>query len=298
MTIETFGARLRNCVNDPMRLDIFRTRLHAARNLLAPEMIADRAAGGFLRVWFRVRDGGEASGNRAPMVKDSRNMPDLRRFQIFHAAQGKIVILRALEPFAEAADRAQKCGPVNPEMIDEVLPEKEFRVPIRFEEWIRPNATLINLVFVRIDQAGLRIAVDLERGKRQRTFGESIVLIEKRAPLSGGEGDRGVRTRGNVTVLLTKRHFDAGIATFFLLKEWPHAWIRRSIIGNTKFPALVELPLDGFNRGRENFQLRIVDGKNDGNERLPSDRTDAAAQGHPVARGRGVKLRDPILIAN
>jgi hypothetical protein len=36
-------------------------------------------------------------------------------------------------------------------MIDEILPEKKFRVPIGFEERIRANARFINLVFVRID---------------------------------------------------------------------------------------------------------------------------------------------------
>ena len=39
------------------------------------------------------------------------------------------------------------------------------------------------------------------------------VLIEKGAPFPRGEFDRGVRTRGDMTILLAKCHFDAGVAT-------------------------------------------------------------------------------------
>ena len=78
-------------------------------------------------------------------------------------------------------------------------------------------------------------------------------MIEKGAPFPRGEFDRGVRTRGDMTILLAKCHFDAGVATACLFEKWPHTWIRRSIIGDAKFPALVNLPLDGFNRGREDL---------------------------------------------
>src|SRR5450432_1183193 len=101
-----------------------------------------------------------------------------------------------------------------------------------------------------------------------------------------------------MTVLLSKCYFDTRISTGLLFEEWPHSGIRRSIIGDAKFPARVKLALDGFNRVRENFQIRIVDGKSDGNERLLAKQTHAAARGCSIARRRSIKSCDPIFIRN
>ncbi len=63
-------------------------------------------------------------------------MPNLIRTQMFTATQCEIVILRAFESFAEAADVAQQVGAINAEMIEVILAEKEFGIPIRLEERI------------------------------------------------------------------------------------------------------------------------------------------------------------------
>ena len=135
-------------------------------------MICDRAPRGFFRVRFGVDHGGETAGHGAPMIKNPRNVADLRGRQPFDATQSQVVILRALEPFAKAADLAQKFRAINAEMIDVVLPEKKFRVPIRFEKRVRTRAVGLQLVLVRINQAHLRVLLDLQRHKSQRLLRE------------------------------------------------------------------------------------------------------------------------------
>ena len=164
-------------------------------------MLRDRASRGLLRVRLRVRNGGEAAADHSPMIKDARDMPHLLRLEQFDAAQSEIVILRAFESFPEPADLAQKIYPINAEMIDVILAEKKFRVPIGFEKRIRARAVLIDLVFVGINQTGVRMPLDLERDQRQRVFREGIVLIQQRAPFARRESERGVRAGGDVAVL-------------------------------------------------------------------------------------------------
>ncbi len=53
-------------------------------------------------------------------------------------------------------------------MIDVVLPEKKLRVPIGFEEGGRTCAAGVDLVFVGINQARVRMLLDLERDKSER----------------------------------------------------------------------------------------------------------------------------------
>ena len=71
---------------------------------------------------------------------------------LLEATQGEIVILRPLEADAEAAYLPNECGPVNPQVRDEVLPEEKLRVPIGFEIGIGAAALAIELVFVAIEK--------------------------------------------------------------------------------------------------------------------------------------------------
>ena len=149
-----------------MQFDMLGTLFHPRTEAAPFQMISDRAPRGFFCVRLGVDHRGEASGHCAPMIKNPRNMPDLRRRQLFDATQSQVVILRSIERVAESTDFTQKIRAINSKMIDKILPEKKLGVPVGFEKCIRPNTTRINLVFVRIDQAGSRVPLNLERDKR------------------------------------------------------------------------------------------------------------------------------------
>ena len=79
-------------------------------------------------------------------------MPDLGWTQLLCATQGEIIILRTFKPFAKTADLAHNCMPVNSEMTDAILSKKEFRIPIGFKVWAATLPTLIDLIFVGVNQ--------------------------------------------------------------------------------------------------------------------------------------------------
>src|SRR3954467_7897106 len=89
--------------------------------------------------------------DRAPVVKNTRNMSDLlRRNRVGHS-QREIPILRALEAYAETARSAHGGGAINGEVREVVLAEQEVRIPIRFEVGIETSSALIDLVLVGVN---------------------------------------------------------------------------------------------------------------------------------------------------
>ena len=101
----------------------------------------------------------------------------LSRSQPFRATQSKIIILRTFKPFAETADLAHDCMPVNPEMHNTILSKKKFWVPIGFKEWPATLPTLINLIFIRIDQPHSRMGIDDSGDKGERVLRQKVILI-------------------------------------------------------------------------------------------------------------------------
>src|ERR1700732_5164694 len=112
-----------------MRFRIFRTwnapSLHAAPF----QVIGNRPPSCFLRVWFGVRDCGEATLGHSPVIENARNVPHLIRPQSFETTQRKIVILRAFVAFTKTAYLAEHRRSINSEMVDVILPEEKLRIP-------------------------------------------------------------------------------------------------------------------------------------------------------------------------
>ena len=144
-----------------MRLCVLGAGHNRRGHFVSLAKIRDGAPGRFFRVRLRIRNRGQTAADHSPVIQDARNVPDLFRPQPFDAAQSQIVILRAFESFAKSPDLTQQIGAVTTEMVDVILPEKKFRVPIRLEEWIRARAFFIDLVFVGINEARVWMLRDL-----------------------------------------------------------------------------------------------------------------------------------------
>ena len=104
------------------------------------------------------------------------------------ATKRDIVVLRSLESFPKAADFTEQRGAINTEMIQIILPEEEFGVPVRFKERIGSDVVRIEKIFVRINDRGFGVASDFAGDLGQRIFRELIILIEQSAPLAASEG--------------------------------------------------------------------------------------------------------------
>ena len=224
--------------------------------------IRDGAPGRFFRVRLRIRNRGQTPADHSPVIQDARNVPDLFRPQPFDAAQSQIVILRAFESFAKSVDLTQQIGAVTTEMVDVILPEKKFRVPIRFEEWIRARAFFVDLVFVGINEARVWMLRDLQRDKSERVFRERVVLIEKRAPFARRQLQGRVRARGDVPVALPKSQFDSRVRRGGFFQERPHLRVGGRVVGDAQFPVFVNLMANGVDGRFEKIQVGIVDRKN------------------------------------
>src|SRR6266700_7558344 len=133
------------------------TRYHRARDSRALEMFLHRPASGFLYIRFGRGARCRALISRAPVIKHPRQMLNLLRSNLFYAAQRQIIILRAFEPDAETTEPTDQVGSVNAEMRNEILRQKQLRVPIRLKIRLRPSILCIELILVAVEQ--LQIAV-------------------------------------------------------------------------------------------------------------------------------------------
>ena len=265
-----------------MGFRVFGTGLYSRLEAAPLEMFRDRATGGCGRIRFCVGKGGDAARRHAPMIEHPRDMANLRGLEPLEASQHQIVVLRALEAFAEPADRSQQVGAVKPEMVDEVLAQEKLRVPIRFEERIQAIPGGIDLVLVGIDKPRLGMRLDLERDACERVGGQRIILVEQGAPVAGGKGKGGVRTGCDVAIARAESHLDPRLCRSHLFEPGPDLRIGRSIVRDAKLPAFVNLLMHGCDRGLERGQVGVVDRLKNRNQRLHAQLPELSSQSHLV----------------
>ena len=93
-----------------------------------------------------------------------------------------------------------------------------------------------------------------------------------------------------MTILLAKRQLDPIIFARFLFEKWPKGRIGGSIVRDAKLPGFVNLTLDRFDCRREQTHIRIVNGQENGNQRLTPHVPKIAPKRHGI---EGVKARPP-----
>src|SRR5215831_18038533 len=109
------------------------------------------------------------------MIKNVRNVSNMIFRNAFGNPQGKIIILTSFKAGVEAADVPQDRCSINSEMGNKIHRIKKVWVPISLEIRIVPLASLIDLVFVAIQQIRFGILVELLRYQVQRLLGQFII---------------------------------------------------------------------------------------------------------------------------
>src|SRR5438105_15966513 len=104
-----------------MPFTIFRTRLHAARNSSALQMIRNRMPGRYWSIRLGFSRSGNTALDHAPMIQDARDVLDLGWSRLFGATQRKIISLRTFKSCAAPADFGADRMPVNPRRTDAII---------------------------------------------------------------------------------------------------------------------------------------------------------------------------------
>ncbi len=143
----------------------------------------------------------------------------LRRFG---ETQNQVVVLTALETFAETADRVEDRAPVHAQMRGVHSRQERVGRPVRLEERLRPPSLIIDLVLVGVDHVGVRVLVEQQRVLEERVRCEHVVVIQQRYELAGRRSKCAVRRRGDVSVGLAKHQPHPVVALGVLFEHAPH----------------------------------------------------------------------------
>jgi len=221
-------------------------------------MLSDRASCGFLCIRLGINSGRHTSRNGAPVIKHPRDVPHLIRTQSFDEPQSEVMVLRSLKTFPKTSNLPHEFGLINAKVIDIILPQEKFGIPIGLEVRAMTLSLGVDLVFVGINEPRFGMLAHLQRDAGQRVSRKQIVLIEQGAPFAGGERKRRIGTCRDPTIFRSKPNFDPRIAGGDPFEPWPNFRITGSVIRDAKFPALVNLCPHRIDRRFEQKEIGIV----------------------------------------
>src|SRR5687767_8730864 len=144
-------------------------------------------------------------------------------------------------------------------MIEVVLPEEQIGIPIRLEIGIETAASVIDLVFVRVDELRAGMALNREGDLGEGMRPQHIVMIEQRDIVSGRQLEGRVGGLGYVTIDLTVNDLDAFVLRLPMVESRPDPRCSRGIVGDAEFPVLVNLRPYAFDRLIQYGARRVVD---------------------------------------
>ena len=114
-----------------------------------------------------------------PVIKDFRNVPYHVVFDLTGRPQAKVPILGALEPLPQPAQAIKEASVDCHKMTKVVLREEEARIPVGFEIGVKPMPVAIDLVFVRINDSGLRVSAKKGGDRSQGIWMKFVILVKK-----------------------------------------------------------------------------------------------------------------------
>ena len=150
-------------------------------------------------------------------------------------------------------------------MVDVVLRQEHVRAEIRLEIGVIGLAVLIDLIFVRIDDVGVRVPVQFSGQHIQRVRRQLVVVIHQHDEFAMRHFQCRVRGLGDVSVGSAKNDFDPLIGAFVLSQHGQGFLRGRGVVGDAQLPALVYLLADRLDGAAQGFRRRVV-GRHDHRE--------------------------------
>ena len=161
----------------------------------------------------------------SPVIKHSRNVPDLVGARRAGGAQSEIVVPASSIAWRQAADFFDERTSIDGETRNHIVAKKQLRVPIGLEMGRMPCPVAVDLVFVRIDEIRARIIVQFDGDLVKRLLRKNVALTHTRNELAGGERQRDIVDLR--IIRLDARPLDARIARRHLFQHRGDARRRR-----------------------------------------------------------------------
>ena len=271
----------------------FRQGMHAGPR----EMLVQRALAGECRIRLGIHGFRRAFAVHAPVVEHARNVLHLLRRQAFHAAQHQVPVLGAFQADPEPADFAHQRSLQHTQVAEHVLRPEEVDVPVGLEIWARAAALLVDLVLVRIDQAGVGVPGDAFGDPVQRVRRQQVVVVHQGQPRPAREFDGTVGRGGDVSVLGTEHDLDARVAVAIGFEHRAHLRRWGCIVCDAQLPVWVDLVPHRFDRLAQPGRARVVAGHDDRDQRRRAHRRHPLADGcTQFGRERVVAFDPPVVV--
>src|ERR1700757_2311687 len=108
-----------------------------------------------------------------------RNMDYLFTFHTFDTAESQIVILTTFPTFAKTTNVAHQGKRINSEVAEHVVAAKQDGVPVRLEIRIEALSSLVDLVFIGVNESRLGMYNYSLGDVKQGVLGQHVVMIQE-----------------------------------------------------------------------------------------------------------------------
>ena len=147
-------------------------RLDAAPGECFPDCLTSSG----VNVSLHARGSGRRSGERSPVIEHLRHV--LNAVREFRHAKQQVVILRAFEAGPVAAGHFEDRSSNHREVVHVVITQQQFRRPIRLELRVVAVPRRVDLVFIRVEQVGVRMRLQSLGHCEECVRCEGVVVIE------------------------------------------------------------------------------------------------------------------------
>ncbi len=245
-------------------------RHHRSARSKAAHVVLHRPPSRFGSVGLRLRTCRGRPPRRAPVVEHPGNVRHLRRER--GHPQNQVVVLRSVVLRPESARLLDQVAAGHQQVRTVVFREQQLGRPVRFEERVVALARRVDLVFVRIQEAGAGMVVDRIDGAEEGVRRQFVVLVEQRHVLAAAERQGGVRCGGDSTRCSQLGHAHARVVRRGLSQHRRGFLRARAVVRQAQFPVRVALGVDGCDGALQVGRRRPVDRDQDAHERALRER--------------------------
>ena len=184
--------------------------------------------------------------------------------------QDQVVVLRAVEPVAEATDVGDDRAAQDRQVAGVHRRAEALRRPVRLGERHEVGAVgeHVQLVGVQVVDAVVRVGVQRGGHLCERRGDERVVVVEQGDDLARGHRQRVVRRGDDAAVALAVQDTDAWFDCGELVERLDHLGSGGAVVDQAPLPVGERLGAHAVGARQERAERRVVDG---GDDREPGD---------------------------
>jgi len=149
-------------------------------------------------------------------------MRDLRGVEPFDTTKKQIVILRALIPLSKASQIVNQRLINRSEVAYIILTKQQLRIKVGLKVGVIAMTSLINLVLIRVDEAGIRF-LKYAVGKSEESLrAQFIIVVQERNPITFSNFECTVRSCRNMTIIVSVHNSDSVVQSLVFVENQPN----------------------------------------------------------------------------